>query len=143
MPVIIITIIMMYVIIFVWSNHNLGKMEISKKIIFMIVVALLVYLLTNLTFNISKNGITYPKGLELESIKNTLVWVFTGLNLIFILPYLSKRFEKLYQENIEIKEFGKSIIISLIVLIILLIFEIGYMKDTQEMIVKIFENKKH
>lgn len=142
MPIIIITIIMMYIILIVWTNHNLGNMEIIKKVIFMVVSFFIVYIVTSITFNISKNSLVYPESIAISQVKNILVLVFTGLNLIFLLPYLSRKFEKLYQEDIKISEFNKSILISILILVVLLVLECGYMKDTQQMILKIYENKK-
>ncbi len=142
MPIIVITIIMMYIILIIWCNHNLENMETYKKIIFIATGILVIYVLTNITFNISKNGIGYPNNNMVGNIKNILVWVFTGVNAIFILPYLSTKLKAVYQEELKVEQFIKKTVILIIVLVVLLTLECGYMKDTQKVILEIFEHKK-
>ena len=70
-------------------------------------------------------------------VKQTLVWIFAGLNGFIVMPYICREIESLYQENITTEKCIKRIGISAIVVIILLIIECGYMTDTQKGILEI------
>ena len=137
MPIIIITIIIMYIILISWCFHNLGNIEPFKKILCIGILILVFYIATSITFNISKNEITYPNAEMIGVVKQTLVWIFAGLNGIFVMPYICREIEELYQENITKEQCIKRIGISAIVVIILLIFECEYMTSTQKGILEI------
>ena len=125
MPIIVITIIIMYIILISWCFHNLGNIEPLKKILCIGILILILYIATSITFNISKSEVTYPNTEMIGVVKQTLVWIFAGLNGFIVMPYIST--EKC------IKRIG----ISAIVVIILLIIECGYMTDTQKGILEI------
>ncbi len=68
---------------------------------------MLVYLITLLLFNISKNQIQYPDISAEKYVKNILVIIFTGINSIAILPYIAKMYNKIYEGTIEAQELKK------------------------------------
>ena len=55
MALIIITIVVMFLVLIFWSFTNLGKIKISKKILWLILLFGIVFLTTYVTFLISKN----------------------------------------------------------------------------------------
>ena len=58
---IVITAIIIYFVTIAWSWHNLGFIEKSKKVAFIIIGILIMYIITLIVFQISKNGINYQK----------------------------------------------------------------------------------
>ena len=141
MPIIIITIIIMYIILISWCFHNLGNIEPLKKILCIGILILILYIATSITFNISKSGVTYPNTDMIGVVKQTLVWIFAGLNGFIVMPYICREIETLYQENITTEKCIKRIAISAIVVIILLILECGYMTSTQKGILEMLNHK--
>ena len=140
MPIIIITIIIMYIILIAWCFHNLGNIEPFKKILCIGLLILILYIATSITFNISKSEVIYPNAQMIGIVKQTLVWIFAGLNGFIVMPYICREIEALYQENITIDNCIKRIGISIIVVIILLILECGYMTSTQKGILEIINS---
>ena len=140
MPIIIITIIIMYIILIAWCFHNLGNIDPLKKILCIGLLILILYIATSITFNISKSEVIYPNAQMIRIVKQILVWIFAGLNGFIVMPYICREIEALYQENITIDNCIKRIGISIIVVIILLILECGYMTSTQKGILDIINS---
>ena len=129
MTIFIIIAIAIYMVSLSWVWKNLGNIEKNKKIIFIAIGVVAVYLITLLIFSISKNGVIY-KTIEIQKIvRNVLVLIFSSLNSIIILPYLANLVEKIYEDEIEKQEFSKKIIIFLVILIICAIIETKYLKN--------------
>ena len=142
MPVIIIIILIMYVILISWCFNNLGTIDVPKKILYIGIFLLILYIATSITFIISNKGISYPNQDMLGIVKQTLVFIFTGINGIFIMPFLCSGIEKLDQEIISQEQFIKKILISVVIILILLILECGYMSNIQKGIIEIINSKK-
>lgn len=68
-----------------------------------------------------------------------LILIFTGVNVLIIPPLISKRISKLHEGEMSKEMFIKQTIMILIIFIICLLFESGYMKSTQEGIIKIYQ----
>ena len=130
---IIIIVTVLYAVIIGWTWSSLGDIERKKKILITGVGILLVYLITLLLFNISKNQIQYPD----IYVKNILVIIFTGINSIAILPYAAKMYNKIYEGTIEAQELKKKLVFIIILIILGIFLECGYMKDIQQGILNI------
>ena len=141
MPIIIITIIIMYIILISWCFHNLGNIETFKKILCIGILILSLYIGASITFNISRSGVTYPNVEMIGVVKQILVWIFAGLNGFFVMPYICGEIEAFYQENITKEQCIKRIGVSFILVIILLMIECGYMTNTQRGILQIVNSK--
>ena len=63
-------------------------------------------------------------------------------NGIIVMPQIAKILDKINEDEIQQNELKKRIIILLIIFVICIIFECGYMKDTQEGIIKIYNSMK-
>ena len=85
MVLIIITIVVMFLVLIFWSFTNLGKIKISKKILWLILLFGIVFLTTYVTFLISKNNITYPSQDIMNSVQEVLVLLFSGVNGCFFI----------------------------------------------------------
>lgn len=141
MTLIVVIIIAMYILLIAWTWNNLGEIEKSKKILVIAVGILVMYLITSILFFFSKSGINYEKILIEKSIKNIIVAIFTGINSFIVLPFMAKQFYKVHEGEIEQKEFKKKVAIIVIIFIICILFERGYMKDTQQGIMRIYNSK--
>ena len=137
---IIITAIIIYFIAIAWSWHNLGFIEKSKKIAFIVIGILIMSIITLIIFQISKNGISYQNEQMKNDVQNILVIVFTGLNSIIVMPSIGKILEKINENEIEKDDVIKRIIILSIIFIVCIIIESGYMKDIQQGILEIYRS---
>ena len=108
-----------------------------KKVRIVIIAVILVgitiiYLITLMIFNLSKNGINYEQEIIEQNIKKVLVAIFTGVNSLIILPYTAGLLEKLLENEINQKAIVKKLSIILVIFIICMFLECGYMKDIQK-----------
>lgn len=134
---IIIIVTVLYAVIIGWTWSSLGDIERKKKILITGIGILLVYLITLLLFNISKNQIQYPDISAEKYVKNILVIIFTGINSIAILPYAAKMYNKIYEGTIESQELKKKLVFIIILIILGIFLECEYMKDIQQGILNI------
>ena len=129
--------IVMYLINIAWTWKNLGELEKSKKVIFIVIGLVAIYIITTIVFFISQKGVQYENEESMRTIKNVLVAVFAGINGIVLLPQMAKILDNAKEGEIEKNQLINRIILWIIILLICLIFECGYMKDTQQGIVNI------
>ena len=137
MVFIIIIALIIYFIDIAWTWKSLGEIEKRSKVIFILVGILVLFIITLITFNISAKNIPYQHQGETNTIRNVLVSIFTGINGIIIMPQLAKILEKAKNGDLEKNQIRNRLILWIAILIICLIFECGYMKDTQQGIVNI------
>ena len=89
-------------------------------------------LYTLFIYNISKSGIQYQSKEMMNYIQMPLLFLFAVVNGYILLPFVFNTIEKIYNDNIEKNAFKKRILIVIVVAFILLIFEINYLRNTQE-----------
>ena len=142
MLIIYLTILIIYVVLILWSLNNLGKMPIAKKIIYILVNLLIVFIFTNISYIISKQNIQYESQEIMNNIKTVLLLLFTGINGIIIILISCKQISELQEENIDKTKFTKRIILIFVVLLIIAYLECGYMETTQKGILQIMTNIK-
>ncbi len=142
MPFIIIITIAIYIILITWSWKSLGNIERTKKIITIAIGIIAIYLITWLVFNISKQGIIYENEQIASSIGKVIIAIFTGVNGLIIIPFIGKLLDKVNEDEIEKQVFSRKILIIVVIFLIILWLECGYMKDTQEGILKIYHSMK-
>ena len=143
MLLIIITTIIIYLIVLAWTWHNLSGIEHGKKIIYTIVGLIVMYIITMITFNISKTGITYENPEMEKDIGNMLILIFAGLNSLIVLPYISRLLSRINDDDIEKNQVSKRIMVIIVVLVLCLIMESGYLKDIQNGILNVYETQKN
>ena len=132
MVLIISIIIAIYVLLIAWVWNNLGTIDKTKKILIILIGTAIVYLITLIVFNISKSGINYGQKLMEKDIRRILVAMFTGLNSLIILPFVAKLIERIHENQIEQQEVSKKLSIIVVIFVICMFLECGYMKDTQQ-----------
>lgn len=138
MTIIMIAAIFIFIISIVWIWHNLGNIEKPRKILFILIGLLIMYLITVLLYHLSSSDITYPSEEVQKTVSNTLILVFTGLNSLILLPFTANVFDKILEEEIEKNQAQKRFIVILIIFLVCIFVETGYLKDTQEGIINIY-----
>ncbi len=138
MAFIIIIATIVYLILIAWTWQSLGFIEKPKKVIFILMGIILTYGITFIIFQTAKEGINYQNTQIQNNIQNILVFIFTGINGIIVMPQIGKILDKINEDEIEKGKLIKRIIILIIIFVLCLIFESGYMKDTQEGILKVY-----
>ena len=130
--------IFIFIISIVWIWHNLGNIDKPRKILFIFIGLLIMYLITVLLYHLSSSDITYPSEEVQKTVSNTLILVFTGLNSLILLPFTANVFDKILEEEIEKNQAQKRFIVILIIFLVCIFVETGYLKDTQEGIINIY-----
>ena len=89
-------------------------------------------------YNIASSNINYPSEEIQKTISDVLILVFTGLNALIFLPLIAKLFDKILEEEIEKQQAKRRMIILLIIFVICIFIEKGYLENTQEGIINIY-----
>ena len=142
MTLIICITIAIYILLIAWTWNNLGRIEKTKKILLIIIGTLITYIITLFLFYLSKKGIEYKEIIIEEKIRNILVVIFTGVNSIIILPYIAKLLDKVQEGEIEKEIFLRKVFIIIVIFLIFMFFECGYMHDAQQGILNISQGKE-
>lgn len=140
MPVVIALIIVIFFVFISWTWHNLGNIDNSKKVMIIIISLIILFIITFIMFNISKQDISYNSEQEMQDVRNVLVILFTLINALIIMPIISKTISKMREKEITEEQLKKRFIVILVVFVIILIFECGYMKNIQQQILNIYLN---
>lgn len=137
MILIVITGIIIYLVLIAWTWHSLGSIEKKKRIAFILIGIILLYGITWLIFPKTE---FYAQLGEIQSkIQSTLVAIFAGVNGIIVMPQIGKLLDKIMEDEIKKENLVKRLLVLLLIFAMCAIFERGYMKDTQEGILKIYE----
>ena len=138
MTLIIIGAILIFLVSVIWMWHNLGNIEKPRKVAFIIIGLLIMYIFTMILYHFSSPNSTYPNEEMQKTVSNTLILVFTGLNALIFLPYIANLFDKIVEEEIEKTQAQRKLIILLIIFVICIVVEKGYIQSTQEGIINIY-----
>lgn len=120
--------IIIYIVAGIMIYHNLYNYDKSSKIKFIIFSFIIVFAITVIICFISTNGINEDSK-YIRISRNTSILIFAPINAIISLPYMCNTFNKYKAKRINETNLKRRIIIFSIVLILILIFEIGYIKD--------------
>lgn len=142
MTVIFIIILLIYFVLLTWIWKNLGSIEKSKKIMYISIGLLIMYVISLINFNISKSGSGFDSIINGKVIKNIFVTIFTGINGMVLLPQIARVLDRINEGNYNKKRLKKTLIIVLFVFVIALILERLYLKDSIYGIVKAYGNIK-
>lgn len=138
MTFVIITIMIIYLIVIFWTWQSLGSIEKTKKIVLILMGMLVLYLVTLVVFLTTKVDIEVPNREIQNSIKNIIVAIGTGINGIIVMPRIGKMVSQIKESQIEKEKLIKKMVILIFIFVICLIFESGYMRDTQTGILKVY-----
>ena len=139
MTFVIIMIIILYLLVIAWNWTSLEDIEKPKKVLIILAGIVVVFLITQIVFSISKDGVTYER-LDIEkSVRQLIVLLFTGLNSL-VLPFLSKTLKRKADGEIEDNVFKVRMIVICVVFLICLFLECGYMTNIQEGILRVYQS---
>ncbi len=139
MTFIVIGTIIVYVLVIAWVWNSLEDTEVPKKLLVIFAGIVVIFLITQIVFLISKNEITYENNNIEKSVEKVIVLLFTGVNSL-ILPFVFKTFKKKINGEIEDNVFKIRILLTCIIFLICLFLECGYMTDIQEGILRIYQS---
>ena len=140
MALVIVTAIIIYLVLIAWTWQSLGSIEKTKKMIFILVGIILMYLITLIVFRTTKGDIDYQNIKIQNSIQSVIVVICTGINGMIVMPQIGKILEQINENQIAKGQLIKRCFILVVVLIICFIFESEYMKDTQQGILKVYHS---
>ena len=139
MALIIIGIIIIYLLVVIWTWTSLEDIEKKSKILIIFIGIIVVFLVTQIVFSISKNGIVYGNEDIEKSISIVIMLLFTGINSL-LLPFLGRNLKRRADGEIDNNILKLRIIIILVIFLMCLFLECGYMKDIQEGILNIYKS---
>lgn len=134
---IILIMIIIYLVVLAWAWNNLEDIEKHKKIIIMGMGLLIIFIITNIIFAISQSGINYQNDEIQKDVGNMMITLFTGVNAL-ILPLLFKNILKMRNGEIEEKIFKTKMIVGVVIFLLIMCLECGYIKDIQKGILEIY-----
>lgn len=142
MPVIITLIIAIFLILISWTWTNLGNIDKTKKVITIIVALIVMIIITLIIFNISKSNVNYKSEEEVSAVRTVLVILFSFINGLFVMPSLAKTFAKINDKEISREQANKRLLVTILIFVVLLVIECGYLKSIQTGILDIYHGAK-
>lgn len=139
MTVFVTIMIVLFLVLIGWTWSSLGNIETKTKIICLICGLIATYIITFIIYNISKIGIIYENQEVMKTIRTVFVILFTIINGYIILPYIFKKLELINNKEMDKEKLTKSLIILLIIIVILAIFEILYLGNSQQTILNMIK----
>ena len=139
MTFIIIGIIIIYLLVIAWSWNSLEETETPKKLLVIFAGIVAVFLITQIVFSMSKSGVNYENNDIEKSVGQVIVLLFTGVNSL-VIPFITRTFKKKENGEIEDNVFKVRMIIICVIFLICLFLECGYMTDTQEGILRVYQS---
>lgn len=130
------------VLIFWTWNNTKDFEENSKRIIFCVVGIAVLGIITLIIFNISKIGVNYPSKQIASKVRQIAVLLAIPINGFLSLPHIAKIKTDINSGIVKEEKSKKRIIILSIIIILAIIFEIFYLKDFQNGIIELLNNKQ-
>ena len=133
-----ILIIVLFAVYILWTWNNTKSFEgILNRISYLCIGTVFIALATYIIFNISNNGVNYPEEEMEKLVRNMILLVFIPMNGFCVLPQIGNIIGKIKNDEISNEKLKRKIITFVISIIILIIFEIFYLKNTQTQIIAI------
>lgn len=123
--------IIIYTIGIVIIYHNTYNLEKIEKIKFTLISAIIIFIITIIICNISTKNIQVENEEYLKITKTTAILILSPINLIILVPYLAAGINKHKEKKLSPQILTKRIIITIILTILIAIFEIGYIENFQ------------
>ena len=131
MLVIVITSIIIYLVAAVIIYHNVNKLEKQQKIKYILIGMLVVTLFTTIICSITTAKIDIQNKQIIGITRITEILIFSPINSIIWLPFIGSSLGKYKTKEINEAKLKKRAIIEIILIIITLIIEIGYIENFQ------------
>ena len=130
--------IMIYFILIAWTWQSLAFFEKPKRIAYIVIGFIVMYVITFIVFQTTKSGLQYQNEQMQLDVQNIIVLIFTGINGIITMPQLGRILDKV--DGGEKEKGKKRLIILIVIFIICLIIESGYMKNIQQGILSVYRS---
>lgn len=141
--IIYIVIAVLFGVLIAWTWNNSKSFQANnKKITFILVGLAILFIITFIIFSISRIGISYPNNEIMKQVRKTAILIFMPVNGFLSLPHIANIKVEVEKGNYEQEKLKRRIIIFGIVWLILIIFEIIYLKDFQNGIIQISNKNK-
>ena len=127
----IIVVIALFIVLMSFSWYRLEAFEEMEKIIICVAGILLAWGITTVLFSISSNGMDYINQEVEREISKILVLVFTPINGIAFMPYISKIMSKVKFDELKKEEAIKKVGIFCLILIVMFFVEVKYLTNIQ------------
>lgn len=126
------------IVLFFWTKNNIKSIEDTNLVIKMVSIVIIgVIIATLIIFAISKIGINYQNKQIYKEVKKVALMLFIPINALISLPQIAKIVGDIEAKQTENEKIKKRIIIIAVLIIIAIIFEIGYLKDFQNGIIEL------
>ncbi len=120
--------LIIYIIATIMIYHNVYNFEKTNKIKFIVLGIIVTFIITVIICSISSNGI-HSNDNYLATAKNIAILLFSPINLIIALPYIGNVLNKYKEKRINESSLKKRFLILFVIFVIVIIFEIGYIKN--------------
>ena len=127
----IIVVIALFIVLMGFSWYRLEAFEGMEKIIICVAGILLAWGITSILFSISSSGMNYVNQEVEREISKILVLVFTPINGIAFMPYISKIMSKVKFDELKKEEAIKKVGIFCLILIVMFFVEVKYLTNIQ------------
>ena len=94
-------IIIIYFILVAWTWQSLGFFEKPKKVAYLVIGFIIMYVITLIAFQTTKSGIQYENAQMQQDVQNIIVLLFTGINGIIVMPQVGKILDKVNDNEKE------------------------------------------
>ena len=131
MPLIFIISLVIYVIAGFVIYHNMYNFDKSEKIKMIILGFIVTLIMTTIICFISSNNINTENTQYISIIRNTSTLLFSPINSIIFIPYIGNLLNKYKDNRLDEEQIKKRLIILAIILILIVIFELDYIKAFQ------------
>ena len=131
MPLIFIISLVIYVIAGFVIYHNMYNFDKREKIKMIILGFIVTLIMTTIICFISSNNINTENTQYISIIRNTSILLFSPINSIIFIPYIGNLLNKYKDNRLDEEQIKKRLIILAIILILIVIFELDYIKAFQ------------
>ena len=111
--------------------HNMYNFDKSEKIKMIILGFIVTLIMTTIICFISSNNINTENTQYISIIRNTSILLFSPINSIIFIPYIGNLLNKYKDNRLDEEQIKKRLIILAIILILIVIFELDYIKAFQ------------
>ena len=130
-------IIILFVVLILWTWNNTKEFEDNaKRIKFISIGIVALFIITLIIFIFSKKGITYPNKEVLKQVRRVSILLCVPINGYLSLPHIAKIKSDIDNSTSDDEKSKRRIIILAVIAIIAIIFEIFYLKDFQRGIIE-------
>lgn len=134
-------ILILFAVLILWTWNNTKDFEDNtKRIKFIGIGILALFIITFIIFLFSKIGLTYPNKEILKQVRRISILLCVPINGYLSLPHIAKIKSDVETNSIDDEKSKKRIIILSIIVIIAIILEIFYLKDFQRGIIENMAN---